>query len=70
MIHHAQFNEFYCMCGCVCSQEMGLLYHLKSIHLPVHKLFMFLKHTHVPIDQIDMDTMPFMERPEILGTIE
>jgi len=49
VLEHSQFNEFYCVCGCVSAQEQYFLFHIRSNHLVIHKLFMHLKYTHMPI---------------------
>ena len=53
VLEQSQFNEFYCVCGCVTAQEQYFLFHVRSCHLVIHKLFMHLKYTHMPISQID-----------------
>lgn len=53
VVSHCQFNEFYCVCGFVCSEETYFLYHVKSMHLVAHKLLSHLTATHLPIQHFD-----------------
>jgi len=65
-----QFNEFYCLCGCVCGQEQSFFYHVRAMHLPVIKFYSFMKHSHVAVDQVELDDLIDPDRSDLLGSIE
>ena len=49
VFEQSRFDEFYCVCGCVSAQEQYFMFHIRGTHLVVHKLYMHLKYTHMPI---------------------
>lgn len=40
------------------------------MHLPVIKFFSFMKHSHVAIDQLELDDIADPDRSPLLGTLE
>jgi len=71
VLQQSNFNEFYCVCGCVSAQEQYFLFHIRSCHLVIHKLFTHLKYTHMPISQIDFSEIAnTLDRSDLLGTMD
>ena len=65
-----QFNEFYCICGCVCAHWPHLMSHLRSMHLPVFRVCHALLVSHLPINRLELQKLASLFRSDVLGSIE